>query len=118
MSVRTPILAAAAVAAMIANVVAVAPAFAQPLHSIEVGYQDLNLTGDAGRAILDRRIADAAAELCGQSRKVELRWDAAVRACRTETVALTQPQRNAAVRYGTVEVASADAIVRVSRAAN
>lgn len=117
MFVRAPILAAAAIAAMIANVAAVAPALAQGAPSVEVSYGDLNLTSDAGRQILDRRIANAAAQLCGEARPVELTWNAAVEACRSETIASTQPQRDAAVRYGTVQIASAP-VVRVSRAAN
>lgn len=117
MFVRAPILAAAAIAALAANVVAVAPAFAQQGDTVEVSYGDLNLASGAGRAILDARIADAAEQLCGEARKVELTLFAAVEACRTETVAVAQPQRDAAVRYGTVEIASAP-VVRVSRAAN
>ena len=118
MFVRTPILAAAAVAAILANVAAIAPALAQPTPSVEVSYGDLNLASTAGREILDRRIANAAASLCGEARAVELTWNAAVQACRSETIALTQPQRDAAVRYGTVQVAQAAPLVRVSRAAN
>jgi UrcA family protein len=118
MSIRTPILAAAAVVAMIANLAAVTPALSQPLESVELSYQDLNLASAAGRNVLDRRIAGAAAQLCGQARAIELSWNAAVQTCRTETIALTQPQRDAAVRYGTVQIASSDQIVRVSRAAN
>ena len=118
MSIRTPILAAAAVAAMIANVAAITPAFSQPIESVEISYHDLNLASAAGRNVLDRRIAGAAAQLCGQARAVELTWNAAVQTCHAETIASTQPQRDAAVRYGTVQIASSDQIVRVSRAAN
>lgn len=118
MSVRTSVLAAAAVAAMIANVAAVAPALAQTAPSVEVFYGDLNLAGTSGRNALDRRIASAAAQLCGEARAVELTWNAAVQACRTETIASVQEQRDAAVRYGTVQVADAAPVVRVSRAAN
>lgn len=117
MFVRAPILAAAAIAALAANVAAVAPALAQDASTIEVSYGDLNLASGFGREILDRRIANAAEQLCGEARKVELTLFAAVQACRSETVAAAQPQRDAAVRYGTVQIASAP-VVRVSRGAN
>ena len=118
MSVRTPVLAAAAIAAMIVNVAAVAPVLAQPMPSVEVHFADLNLGSDAGRTVLDRRIANAADQLCGEARPIELTLNAAVQACRSETIALAQPQRDAAVRYGTVQIAQAAPVVRVSRAAN
>ena len=113
MSVRSTILAAAALVAGIA-----APAFAQSPEFIEVSYGDLNLTSDAGRQVLDSRIAGAAEQLCGQARSIELTWNAAVQTCRSETIAQTRPQRDAALRYGTVEIAQAAPAVRVSRAAN
>ena len=119
MSVRSSVLAAAAVAASLVTLGAAVPAVAQAPEGLYVDYADLNLTTDTGRAVLDRRIAGAAAQLCGFSRSVELGWAAAVEACRADTIALTQPQRNAAVRYGTVQVSQATApVVRVSRAAN
>ena len=118
MFVRAPILAAAALAALLANAAAVGPAFAQSAPAVEVFYGDLNLASDAGRSVLDRRIAAAAAQLCGHARPAELRRNAAVRACRTETIAQTQEQRDSAVRYGTVRIADAAPLVRVSRAAN
>jgi len=116
MFVRSTVLAAAAVAATLLTFAV--PAAAQTAPAVEVSYGDLDLTRVAGRDVLDRRIAGAAAELCGSFSPVELGWAAAVRACRTETIALTQPQRNAAIgRRGTVEVAQS-ASLRVSRAAN
>lgn len=119
MFVRSSVLAAAAVAALALNLATVAPALAQSATSIEVSYQDLNLTSSAGREILDRRIANAAEQLCGEARPIELTLNAAVQACQAETIAQTQAQRDAAVRYGTVQViAQADPVVRVSRAAN
>ena len=119
MFVRPSILAAAVLVAGFANAGIVAgPAFAQS-QGIEVFYGDLNLGNVAGRDVLDRRIANAAAEICGQFRNVELSWAAAVQACRTETIALTEPQRNAAIGLsGTVQVSDAGQTVRVSRAAN
>ena len=119
MFVRSTVLAAAAVAATLLTFGAAVPAVAQPAPAVEVSYGDIDLAGVAGRDILDRRIANAAAQLCGSFRPVELGWAAAVLACRTETIALTEPQRNAAIgRRGTVEVAQSASILRVSRAAN
>ena len=119
MFVRSIVLAAAAVAATLLTFGAAVPAIAQPAEGILVSYADLNLRNEAGRETLDRRIAGAAAQLCGSFRSNELRWAAAVQACRAETIALTEPQRNAAVGLqGTVQVSEAAPAVRVSRAAN
>ena len=118
MFVRSSVLAAAAVAALALNLATVAPALAQSAPSVAVTYQDLNLASAAGREILDRRIANAAGQLCGAYTAVELTWAAAVLECREQTIADTQPQRDAALRHGTVQISSADRAVRVSRAAN
>jgi UrcA family protein len=118
MILRPSILAAAALAAGLLTLgVAASPAMAQEI-SVRVSYADLNLASDSGREILDRRIANAADQLCGAFSPLELTWAAAVRACQAETIALTQPQRDAALRHGTVQISSADRAVRVSRAAN
>ena len=117
MFVRPSILAAAALVAGLNIALAAAPAIAQAPAGIAVSFADLNLASVAGRDILDRRIAGAAEQLCGQARAVELSWAAAVETCRAETIALTQPQRNAAVGLrGTVQVSQAN--LRVNRAAN
>lgn len=121
MTVRSTILAAAALVAGLINVtVAAAPAIAQTPASIAVSYGDLNLNSDAGRTVLDRRIAAAATQLCGEALPVELGRAAASRACFSETLAAVQPQRDAAVsqRFGTVQVSQADLSLRVTRAAN
>lgn len=119
MSVRSAYLAAVAGAAAIAQIGAAAPAAAQTSEAIVVSYADLNLASRAGRDVLDRRIAGAASQLCGAYQPVELRWAAAVEACQAETIALTQPQRDAAVNLrGTVRISSTSGILSVSRAAN
>ena len=115
MSVRT-ILAAAVV---VASLGAAAPALAQSAESVTVSYADLNLGTASGRTALDRRITNAAEQLCGFYQPTELTWAAAVRACQSETVALAQPQVDAALRErGSVQVSSADRFIRVNRAAN
>lgn len=113
MSVRSSILAVAAAAAGLATVsLGASPAFAGQLESVEVQYQDLNLANSAGRATLDRRIAAAARQVCGEYLTVELKWAEIARACQNDVIAAAAPQRDALVggqRY---------AAVRVSRAAN
>ena len=120
MFVRPSILAAAVLVAGLVNVgVAAVPAVAQAPEGIEVSYADLNLASTAGRQVLDRRIAGAAEQLCGKFSPVDLSFAEAVQACRAETIALTQPQRNAAIGLGgTVEVSDASQSLRVNRAAN
>ena len=120
MSVRSTILAAAAIVVGFANLsLAVAPAMAQGQDTISVSYADLNLANPAGRDLLDRRIAGAVSQLCGDFSPVELGRAAAGRACIAETLAAVQPQRDAAIGHrGTVRVSEANLMVRVSRAAN
>ena len=120
MTVRSTILAAAALVAGFANLsLAAGPAFAQGEETITVSYADLNLANAAGREAFDRRIAGAVSQLCGDFNPVELGRAAAGRACLTETLAAVQPQRDAAIGHrGTVSVAQADLTIRVSRAAN
>ena len=119
MFVRSSILAAAAVSAGLLSLVAAAPATAQDASSIAVGYADLNLASPLGRNILDRRIANAASQLCGTARQVDLNATAAVDECREATIEGVQPQRDAAVGLrGTVQVSDASKFMRVSRAAN
>ena len=118
MTVRSTILAAAALIAGAANLgLAASPALAQGQETITVSYADLNLANRAGRDAFDRRIAGAVGRLCGDFNPVELGRAAAGRACLTETLAAVKPQRDAAIGHrGTVEVANLT--VRVSRAAN
>ena len=120
MFVRSTSLAAAAVAAGVLTLgLAATPVAAQPVETVLVSYADLDLGSQIGRERLDRRIAGAAEQLCGGYSPNQLRWAAAVRACQFETIADTQPRRDAAVGLrGTVRVSSADRVVRVSRAAN
>jgi UrcA family protein len=113
MSVRSSVLAVAAVAAGLATVsFAAVPAAAGQLDAVEVQYQDLNLANDAGRAALDSRISAAARQVCGDYMPTELKWREMARACQRDVIASAAPQRNALVggqRY---------AALRVSRAAN
>ena len=120
MFVRPSILAAAAVMAGVISLGAVAaPAMAQEAPSIAVSYADLNLASPLGRTILDRRIANAASQLCGTAREIDLNQSAAVDTCREATIDSVQSQRDTAIGLrGTVQVSDASKVMRVSRAAN
>ncbi|HEX8641934.1 MAG TPA: UrcA family protein [Allosphingosinicella sp.] len=120
MSLRTTILAAAAIVAGFVNIsCATAPAYAQGQETIAVSYADLNLANQAGRAVLHERVADAAADLCGAFDRRDVGRAEAGRACISATLAAVQPQLDAAVGYrGTVQVAQNELTVRVVRAAN
>jgi UrcA family protein len=58
-----------------------------------VSYADLDLASEAGRAQLDRRIANAVREVCGRPSVIDLRGHSEMRACRTETMADAMNQR-------------------------
>ena len=110
MSVRSTILAVAAVAASFAvTSIAVAPAIAA--ESVVVSYADLNLANAAGRQALDARLASAVDQVCADA-ALDARSLAASRACRADAGADAASQRDAVIsgeRRGTV---------RVSRSAN
>lgn len=93
MTLRSTILAVAAVAASLSA----APASAQTLESIQVSYGDLNLHSAAGRTALDGRIAAAARRLCGTYPAFELEWSQVSRACQADVIASTAGQRDAVV---------------------
>lgn len=64
---RRPILAlAASAAAFLTTSLAVVPAQAQGATLVQISYSDLNLASDDGRAVFDRRIDNAARDLCGE----------------------------------------------------
>jgi len=62
MSLRTPLIATAL--SSIALIVAAAPAAAQEQRSVEVEYQDLDLTHPNGKARLHNRVKKAARSVC------------------------------------------------------
>ena len=107
MNLRKPLFAAAALAAAYVNTsAALSPAAAQDADGVAVSYADLNLASPAGRAVLDRRIAAAARQVCGNYLITELKWAEMSRACRAEVTASAQLP-------GAAQLAS----LRVSRAA-
>lgn len=98
MFVRKPLF---AVAALVAAFVNIAPVAAQTGEAVVVSYADLNLANAAGRAALDRRIAFAARQVCGQFLITELEWAEMSRACRvdvTEAVRIPGATRLAGLR--------------------
>lgn len=112
MSVRSTLLAVAAVAAAtLMTGAAVSPAMAQTPESVTVGFGDLNLANPAGREALDRRIDSAARQICGEYAPLELKMIALGRACRAEVLA------DARAQLARVIVDDDFASIEVSRAA-
>ncbi|HEV2816454.1 MAG TPA: UrcA family protein [Allosphingosinicella sp.] len=96
---------AAAAAAAIAT-----PAAAQA-DSVTIGYGDLNLASQAGRAVLDQRIDGAARQLCGEFSPLELKMLTLSRTCRASVHA------DARAQLARVIVDDQFAAIAVSRAA-
>ncbi len=91
MNVRKPLFAVAALAAAYVNTsAAISPAMAQGAEAVTISYANLNLANAAGRAVLDRRIAAAARQVCGQYLITELKWAEMSRECRVEVTASAQ----------------------------
>lgn len=106
-----PALAAIAVAA--ALVIPTVGHAAEP-DSVRVSYADLNLATDIGQNVLLRRIAFAAASVCGTADPRDLAYLRAVGECRSETIADTQPAFHAAVAqalHPSVTVLEATALI-------
>lgn len=75
-----------------AMVAAVATPAAAQTDSVTIGYGDLNLASQAGRAALDRRIDGAARTVCGRASPLELKTIALGRTCRAEVLADARAQ--------------------------
>lgn len=76
------------------------PAFAQlepASRTVAVG--DLDLSSEAGRIALDRRIGAAVREVCGQAWPTDLQTVQQVRDCRTDTYAAVMADRGMARVY-------------------
>lgn len=106
-----PALAALAAAAML-----VVPTVTQAANSnsVRVSYADLNLTSDAGRQVLQGRIAFAARVVCEFEDSRELALATATNLCRSDAVERAQPAYQAAVAravHPTVTVGAASIIV-------
>ena len=89
----------------------VASAFEPETVTSIVRTADLDLSNEAGQRELDRRIVQAAREVCGEPSDVDLEGKNVVRQCRADTIAQASSQREqllAAAKSGTpIRVASA-----------
>ncbi|MFN3944134.1 MAG: UrcA family protein [Allosphingosinicella sp.] len=86
---------AACCAAAVATGLAAGPAAAQDVGGLQVRHADLNLASPAGRAALDRRIAFAAEQACGDPWTDLLVMQRLARKCQDDAVAAARPQRDA-----------------------
>ena len=80
------VLAVAAAAALATS------AAAAQTGSVTIGYGDLNLASQAGRAALDQRIDGAARQLCGEYSPLELKMVTQRRSCRAGVLADARAQ--------------------------
>jgi UrcA family protein len=79
----------------LAGAVISSPAYARidsDAKSVTVKTADLNLSAEAGRAVLTRRIKHAAEIVCGRAYPADVRATMETRACRTDAVANAMPQ--------------------------
>ena len=87
------------------------PAAAQDRVSATVSTAGLDLASEAGRKALDRRLAHAVIQVCGEASPADLEGQNAVRACRVESRALAEVQQARmiaqAAKGGTILVAAA-----------
>ncbi|HEX6218793.1 MAG TPA: UrcA family protein [Sphingomicrobium sp.] len=87
-------------ALLTAGLIKAAPALAEtPVQSADVVVSlvrtsDLNLSTVDGQRQLDRRIANAAREVCGQASDVDLGGKNDTRECRKDTIARAQVQKS------------------------
>jgi UrcA family protein len=90
---------AAAGAALLSTGLAVGPAAASDgIGGLAVRHSDLNLASPSGRAALDRRIAFAADQLCGDAWTDILVMQRLARQCQDGVIAGARPQRDALLR--------------------
>ena len=93
-----------------AGAIKAVPAHAEPVTATQtyVSYvqtSDLNLASDSGRRTLDRRLAQAAREVCGTASDADLVGQNKTRACRADAIARGASQSAnvlAAAKEGTV----------------
>jgi len=101
--------------ALIASAATITPTVADAFEPVTVSSivktADLDLASADGQRELDRRIVQAAREVCGSASDVDLEGKNAVRQCRDDTIAQAAAQRElmlAAAKSGTpILVASA-----------
>ena len=83
--------------ALIASGTTITPTVAKAFEPVTVSSivqtADLDLSSATGQQELDRRIVDAAREVCGEASNVDLEGRNAVRQCRADTIAAATSQR-------------------------
>jgi len=83
------------------------PALAEPVQPLEnvavVHTADLDLSTDAGRHQLDRRLVIAAAEVCGSASDADLAGQNALRLCRKDVLAKARARSDALLAARTGE---------------
>ncbi len=85
-----------------------APALAQDMVSVKVGYSDLNLASTAGAAVLERRIDAAVMQICGRADNRDPQQRALVAQCRQEvSVGADEQGRQAIAKAHQTVLASA-----------
>ena len=88
-------------AAAVASALCLSPTAgrADPVEQVtrHIGYTDLDLATDAGRARLDRRLGAAIAEACGTASDLDLVGQNAVRRCRVAARQAAAAQRDLAL---------------------
>jgi UrcA family protein len=95
------LLSIAAAAAALGAAPALARDSAPTPRSQIVRYSDLNLSSVAGRQTLDRRIAVAVRQVCGQASDADIRGKNAVHRCRADTAKSVAARREAALASAT-----------------
>ena len=83
--------------AVMASLIAVNPAAAEPYGTEKVRHADLDLTSAEGIAALDSRINSAVRKVCGYAFPADLHSMKSVHRCRQDTLADVQPQRSKAL---------------------
>jgi UrcA family protein len=96
---KNPYVIAFASALITAGAIKAAPALAEPASAKTATYvsyvqtSDLNLTSQSGQRALDRRLSQAAREVCGIPSDADLVGQNKARACRAEAVARAASER-------------------------
>lgn len=111
---RNPFVLAIASAIITAGLIKAVPALAETpaVEQTYVSYvktADLNLTSERGQQALDRRLAQAAREVCGVPSESDLVGQNKVRECRDEAI-----QRAAAEREALLAAANRGAVIAIT----
>ena|SRR5947208_2266375 len=108
---KSPILIALGSFLVAAIAIKAAPALAEPIPQPTVSVvhtADLNLSSEAGRRVLDRRLVVAAREVCGEASDVDLAGKNIVRQCRKDVLddARSKSERLANRENGSILIAA------------